>query len=787
LHHRPHGGLQEEGAHRLAAGHERGAHVSLASLRERHVRAHDRIARRRHLEHATAADRRAARGAAHDGVRGRGTRGAGGLQERERRIDEERRGREESEALRHRPCRDLRGRGLVAGERQRLDELIHPLEHLHAAGQGLALTAHLLEREVRRDRGRRGFGEHLAETHFASGPVARRGGRQDELADELATVDERDEESRADVVLAAQERVHHRLGRDVLDDHGPARAHRALARRVAPAAVGDEWLDRPVDPDRVPGLVGFRAAEEEHPVDAERAPRGLVHGAQQLAEVAGACDRERGRARDLQLLVLKAQLVGSLTERGAGLLHGPRDERGHRDERDEGGEADGAKPPEAGVPPREKPVADEDGHVEDETDGADDDRARDAHRERRRERREEEEDEVRRRRAPREHEQHRADDLRDARPDREAQAPEDRLGDRVEPEDGEDAEQRRAEEQPDARDGAGRRQRRGSDEEARDAPGRHLGREPDAALVAALDVLPRRHSGNGAITRLACRGRAEVNFLKIAKLATHVLEGKAERAIQFGAGSYGTFTATLVEITTDDGITGVGECIARRAPRVVDTVVRDLLWPVIEGRDPRDVAGLWDGMFARLRPWGHDRGFVHEGISGVDQALWDILAQAEGVPLYKALRGAGRDRVPVYGSKVYTADLPAMAREAEAAVKRGHKALKVQLGRSAELGGPNADVEVCRVIREAIGPDIEMGADVNSAYDAGTAIRVCERIAKYDLWFLEEPVFPDDLDGYERIRRVSSVPLACGESEFGTFGFRELFRRGLIDIAQPDV
>ncbi|HZP95382.1 MAG TPA: mandelate racemase/muconate lactonizing enzyme family protein [Candidatus Limnocylindria bacterium] len=278
-----------------------------------------------------------------------------------------------------------------------------------------------------------------------------------------------------------------------------------------------------------------------------------------------------------------------------------------------------------------------------------------------------------------------------------------------------------------------------------------------------------------------------MNFLKIAKLATHVLEGKAERAIQFGAGSYGTFTATLVEITTDDGITGVGECIARRAPRVVDTVVRDLLWPVIEGRDPRDVAGLWDGMFARLRPWGHDRGFVHEGISGVDQALWDILAQAEGVPLYKALRGAGRDRVPVYGSKVYTADLPAMAREAEAAVKRGHKALKVQLGRSAELGGPNADVEVCRVIREAIGPDIEMGADVNSAYDAGTAIRVCERIAKYDLWFLEEPVFPDDLDGYERIRRVSSVPLACGESEFGTFGFRELFRRGLIDIAQPDV
>ncbi len=278
-----------------------------------------------------------------------------------------------------------------------------------------------------------------------------------------------------------------------------------------------------------------------------------------------------------------------------------------------------------------------------------------------------------------------------------------------------------------------------------------------------------------------------MNFLKIARLATHVLEGTAERTIQFGAGSYGTFTATLVEITTDDGITGVGECIARRAPKVVDTVVRDLLWPVVEGRDPRDVAGLWDEMQARLRPWGHYRGFVQEGISGIDQALWDILAQAEGVPLYKALRGAGHDRVPVYGSKVYTADLPAMAREAEGAVARGHKAIKIQLGRSAEFGGPSADVEVCRTIREAVGPLIEVGADVNSAYDAGTAMRVCERIVRYDLAFLEEPVFPDDLDGYERIRRVSSVPLACGESEFGTYGFRELFRRGLIDVAQPDV
>jgi L-alanine-DL-glutamate epimerase-like enolase superfamily enzyme len=215
--------------------------------------------------------------------------------------------------------------------------------------------------------------------------------------------------------------------------------------------------------------------------------------------------------------------------------------------------------------------------------------------------------------------------------------------------------------------------------------------------------------------------------------------------------------------------------------------VRDLLWPVIEGKDARDVAGLHDAMFATLRPWGHYRGFVQEGMSGIDQALWDIVAQTEGVPLYKALGGAARATVPVYGSKVYTADLDHMAKEARAAVDRGHRAIKVQLGRSAEWGGRATDVEVCRVVRDAVGPTIEMGVDVNSAYDAATAIRVCHQIAKYDLWFIEEPVFPDDIDGYELIRRSQPIPVAAGESEFGLFGFRELLRRRALDFLQPEV
>ncbi|GAC1461738.1 MAG: L-lyxonate dehydratase [Candidatus Limnocylindrales bacterium] len=274
--------------------------------------------------------------------------------------------------------------------------------------------------------------------------------------------------------------------------------------------------------------------------------------------------------------------------------------------------------------------------------------------------------------------------------------------------------------------------------------------------------------------------------MKIATLETWVLETEGEH-IEFGAGAYSTFKAMVVAVTTDDGITGWGECIARKAPKVLDTVVRELLWPVLEGRDPHDVEGLWDEQFALLRPWGHYRGFVQEAMSGLDQALWDILAQAQGIPLYKALGGAGRASVPVYGSKVYTAAPDAMAKQAREKVDAGHTAIKIQIGRSAERGGWRSDVEVTRAIREAVGPAIDIGADVNSAYDAATAIKACHELAKYDLWFIEEPVFPDDIDGYELIRRSQPIPVAAGESEFGIFGFRELLKRRAIDIVQPDI
>ncbi|MGH2625470.1 MAG: mandelate racemase/muconate lactonizing enzyme family protein, partial [Anaerolineales bacterium] len=275
--------------------------------------------------------------------------------------------------------------------------------------------------------------------------------------------------------------------------------------------------------------------------------------------------------------------------------------------------------------------------------------------------------------------------------------------------------------------------------------------------------------------------------MKIERVVAHPLAAKAPKPVSFSIGDYSTFYGTLVEVTTDEGVTGVGEAIARKAPQVVAGIVDDLLAPLVIGRDPRDIAGLWEQMFAQLRRWGHSRGFVLEAISGIDGALWDLLARAAGEPLYRTLRGAGRDRVACYASKVYLTDVERMAAEAAGMKGRGFRAIKVQIGRRADQGGLRGDISSVAAIREAVGPEVAIMLDANGAFDAATAIRLGRQLEPYDISWLEEPVPPDDLSGYEMIRRGQTVPLAAGESEFGIFGFRDLIERRAVDVLQPEI
>lgn len=242
------------------------------------------------------------------------------------------------------------------------------------------------------------------------------------------------------------------------------------------------------------------------------------------------------------------------------------------------------------------------------------------------------------------------------------------------------------------------------------------------------------------------------------------------------------FYTTLVRITTDDGITGIGECTVRMSPRTTQSIVEDLLAPVLIGEDPLDTEGLWQKMFRTMRGRGHSRGFFLEAISGVDMALWDILGRRYQLPIGKLMGGMGRTEVPAYASSVMLDTTSVMVDRAVRLVESGFRAIKVKTGL-----GPEQDKENMRRIRQAVGWDIHLMADANSAYCAADAVLVGRALEELQVLWLEEPVPPDDLVGYRRLREKLDIRLAAGESEFTAYGIRELVTADCIDIVQPDV
>lgn len=275
--------------------------------------------------------------------------------------------------------------------------------------------------------------------------------------------------------------------------------------------------------------------------------------------------------------------------------------------------------------------------------------------------------------------------------------------------------------------------------------------------------------------------------MRIADVRARILEVEASTSVTIGIGTYARYSCVLVEVEDEGGVVGYGEAIARRAPEMAVAAVESLFAPVLRGRDPRDIGALWTLMMNQLRQWGHAGGVVVEALSGVDTALWDLVSVAAGEPVWRMLHGAGRRELPVYASSVTIGPVDWMREVAAEQVASGYTAVKVKVGRSEADGGMSTDVEAVRRVREAIGPRVGLYLDANGAYDGPRAMRIARLLEDLDVGWLEEPLPPDDLDGYERLRRTCRIPLARGETDFSVFTFTELFRRGLVDVVQPDI
>lgn len=245
---------------------------------------------------------------------------------------------------------------------------------------------------------------------------------------------------------------------------------------------------------------------------------------------------------------------------------------------------------------------------------------------------------------------------------------------------------------------------------------------------------------------------------------------------------FGRYQTTIVKVHTDEGVTGIGECISRLAPTATRDIV-EAVKPILIGRDPRDVEVIWEMLYAIMMNRGHNKGFYIEAISGIDMALWDAVARYEGVPVYKLLGGLHNDALECYASSIFIKeDLESSLEEARSYVEAGYGALKVKIGND-----PEQDIELTQAVRDAVGPRIKIMVDANCGYDVPTAMRVGKKLEEAGVYWFEEPITPDDLDGYRKLSGKLSVPIAAGETEFTRWGFRDLITKGGIGIVQPNV
>jgi len=241
--------------------------------------------------------------------------------------------------------------------------------------------------------------------------------------------------------------------------------------------------------------------------------------------------------------------------------------------------------------------------------------------------------------------------------------------------------------------------------------------------------------------------------------------------------------ATFVEVELSDGSVGWGECLVREAPGATKAVVDEVFAPFLVGQDAGRVQGLWDEMWWLFRTRGHTRGIVVEALAGVDIAIWDALGRSSGQSISRMLRGTGRAELAAYASSVMVVDEAETTRQVERLLADGYRAIKVKVGQDVAL-----DARRIHLTRELVGEDVEIMVDVNCNFSTTQAIDFIGRIRQARVSWVEEPVLPDDLPGYRRIAAACpEVPLAAGEAEFTTAGFREFCEGKVLQVFQPDV
>jgi L-rhamnonate dehydratase len=248
--------------------------------------------------------------------------------------------------------------------------------------------------------------------------------------------------------------------------------------------------------------------------------------------------------------------------------------------------------------------------------------------------------------------------------------------------------------------------------------------------------------------------------------------------------------ALIVKVGTDAGITGLGEVDS--APLAAKAVIEGPFSHTIStglkhlliGEDPFETERLWQTMYQRTIYSGR-RGIGLHAISGIDLALWDIKSKALGLPVWKLLGGGFHKKLRCYASSLFGATPRQTGELARRIRDRGFNAVKfgwAPMGTDAKT-----DVDLVRQARKGLGGDADLMIDAGLVWDARTAIQRAKAFADFNIFWLEEPLQPDDYEGYAKLAAASPLHIAAGEQESNRASFIDLMDRGRVDIVQVDL
>src|SRR5262245_44976013 len=248
--------------------------------------------------------------------------------------------------------------------------------------------------------------------------------------------------------------------------------------------------------------------------------------------------------------------------------------------------------------------------------------------------------------------------------------------------------------------------------------------------------------------------------------------------------------ALIVKVSTDSGIYGIGEVDS--SPTAVKGLIEGPfshttacgLKDLVLGEDPFETEKIWRKMY-RGNIYGGRRGVGLHAMSGIDIALWDIKGKALGQPIWKLLGGGFHKKIRPYASVLFGPTPAETGARARRFRDRGFSAVKFgwePMGQDAK-----ADVALVREAGQGLGEGVDLMIDAGPVWDAKTAIQRARAFSEYDIFWLEEPLSPDDYDGYRKLSEATELRIAAGEEESNRASFIELMDRGKIDIVQVDL